>query len=347
MARQHQRDRAAAILREDTAAVIAAICQAPDVDAGRIMLARHWARLVRDRPRFPAPHDPRVAGLGLLHAPLFDELPVAAAGLRRQVVDGAPVWIGRPAQLLAATKALVQRGLRIEVDAANQAVAVYRGDASVMTLLADADHGGVALAPWLGVHRGAGRLAWFLWACGACLLVYRPALGIAVLVAGLVAWCVQWQRGRRPRAEASQRATLTAAPPPGPYRDGAGRATAHVDAIFAACRALAVPVATRGGDLHIELPTGGRAQVLGAGFGTVDLTRLEVDYDDTGAVAAIAHALSGLAGPVTVATSVGEFVARAPHDLAVWRDDSARADASRGQWIARLELELKAADARL
>lgn len=345
LARRYQRDRAAAIVREDTAALIAAITETPDVDTARIMLARHWARLVRDRPRFPAVDDPRVVGLGLLDAPLFDELPVAAAGLRRQLVDGAPVWIGRPAQLLAATEALVRRGLRVEVDVANEAVWAYRGDALVMTLLVDAAHAGATLTPWVGVRRGGARLAWGLWLCGACLLVVAPAFGIAVLVAGLVAWCVHMV-GLHHRRETRHRATLAAMPQAAPFRDGAAAATVHVDEIFTACRALAVPVATRGGDLHVELPSGGRARVLDAGFGTIDLTRLEVEYDDSGALAAIAHALSGLAGQITVRTGVGEFVARAPHDLARWRGDSEHVDGLRRQWLAHLELELRAVDVR-
>lgn len=166
------------------------------------------------------------ATLAMLDAPIFDEVPLIAADLRRKATPDGATWIGRPAQLDAAVAALTDRGL--EVTRSGGVARVRRGAQEVATLIEDKSHKAL---PDEGVAPLRRPPRMWLWIAGSLLLVgvivggvTRPIWIAPFVAAAMLAWIAhrvtraRWASRRRIATIAVLPAGADGAPYRGPSR---------------------------------------------------------------------------------------------------------------------------------
>lgn len=318
--------------------VASLVRHALDVESALRLLARYQARLPR-RGRWAR----SLAGAA------FDEVPLASAGLHRHEVDGAVVWVGTIAAVGVALGRARARGLVLQVDQANGGARVYRVGASELELVA------TLIVDETAAPRSAAALPRPARAShlpGAIMLVagvagYRsglaPALGVAFIgLAVTLAIVTQARRSVQLRTRATppvQRATLTIAGA-SPYRDG-GVAAVPVERLFAWFRDAGVPIAARQGDAFVDVGDG-ECRIPDAGFRTVRVAELSVEYEDAAGPATIAAVLAPHLGSIRVTIADAAFTIAGADDLARWRGGHQRVRAALADLADAVEVGARA-----
>ena len=366
-----RRNRKVAPLRAKATSLLARVAAAQTECAARRILAGCWSQLLKTQQRLAAgAHGTDIEGAGgqllfvntqqaVFAAPAFDDLPMHAAGLDCvDAVADPPVWVGHPVQLLEASKGLVSRGLRIEVDRDEQEVVVHRDAEPIAVMIGDATHAPTAerVEP---VPPLARRPLWLLavaTALGVAGLVMvlsldRPRAGGGVLLlAFLVAFTygiVRELLNRKPRWLVATIASAPLSRSGAPYRDEHQPDRIAASALTGALRDGGLAFERRGRDLRVSTADGTTSLIRGTGTPHVRIADFRLLYRDVVGVVACVHALTACTGPLVVELADRTIVAGAPGDYAAWIAQYRRDRKGIETLIAELELGIERAVATI
>jgi|GEM_PF-4331445 len=333
------------VLRRKTDWLIAQVEASGDARTARRRLATYWLRAhkraleiervlvhlepgTKDRESVEVALMSQLAHLAVVAAPLFDDLPLRAAGLSSDDETGAvPVWHGTTAQIIEATGWLVERGLTY-AEAGEARVEVKRGEHAVARLVAVDEHvtpADAGPAPLLDMPRTAARV--WLWLGGlVATVVVAGALdsGIALAIGvAILALAVPLTRvvTRRRLAAAWHRAVVSPGAVTalaGPFRDQHALERVPTATVVAALRDGGLTVSTERGRIQLE---GDAAVVEAAPTGDVGLVALAVRYRDPRVAMRAAFALADRFGPLAVELGGATLVADPGHGYPRWLDD--------------------------